>query len=104
MGGAADPLLALAEFAETGGVAGVLAVAIIGSDFRPSEYPRAKKRAQIATKPKNKTSNFPVPRVISVSSDEGIVELRARAISQNRVPHFSRNPGTIGNPCWHQRN
>src|SRR5215472_6154746 len=92
MGGAADPPLALAEFAETEGVAGVLAVAIIGSDFRPSEYPRAKKRAQIATRPKNRTSSFPVPRVISVSSDEAIVELRERTLSQHRVLHFSYVP------------
>src|SRR5215475_2792876 len=98
MGGAADPLVAFAVFAETGGLAGVLAAAIVGSDLRPSEYPRAKKRAQIATRPKNSTSSFPVPRVISVSSDEAIIELRARALSQNRVLHFFWIPGKIGNP------
>src|SRR5215831_19856330 len=86
MGGAADPLVAFAVFAETGGLAGALAAAIVGSDLRPSEYPRAKKRAQIATRPKNSTSSFPVPSVISVSSDEAIVELRARAISQQGTP------------------
>ena len=47
-----------------------LAAAIIGSVFRPSEYPSAKKSAQIPTRKKNSTSSLPVPSVISVSSDE----------------------------------
>lgn len=59
-------------------VGGADAVASIGSDLLPSEYPSAKNNAQIATSPKNRTSSLPVPSVISVSSDEGIIQLQAR--------------------------
>src|SRR5580704_7425650 len=78
MGGAvADPLLALFLFEVVCGTTAALVAAIAGSDLRPSEYPSAKNKAQIPTSPKNRTSNFPVPRVISVSCDEAIVQLQA---------------------------
>jgi hypothetical protein len=38
-------------------------------------YPREKLPAQIATSTKKRTRSFPVPRVISVSSDEAIDEV-----------------------------
>jgi hypothetical protein len=66
------PLLDLLEFDEGCGVTAALAVVTAGSDFRPNEYPSAKNSAQIPTSPKKSTSSFPVPRVISVSSDDAI--------------------------------
>src|SRR3954462_2298479 len=63
--------LTLLVLDEVGGVAALAAVTA-GSDFRPSEYPSAKNNAHTPTRPKNSTSSFPVPSVISVSSDEAI--------------------------------
>jgi hypothetical protein len=73
---AGDPLLALVVPGTTCGEPAALAVVIAGSDFRPSEYPTAKKSAQIPTSPKNRNNNFPVPSVISVSCVEAIVQLQ----------------------------
>jgi hypothetical protein len=75
MGGAAAPFGAFVVFEDACGIVAVEAADSVGSDFRPSEYPSAKNTAQIATSPKNKTRSFPVPSVISVSSDEAITQL-----------------------------
>src|SRR5437870_2471367 len=73
MGGCDVPLAAAFVLVDAGcGDGAALAVVIPGSDLRPSEYPTAKKAAQIATKPKNRTSSLPVPSVISVSCEEAI--------------------------------
>jgi hypothetical protein len=70
------------------GVIAALAVVIAGSDFLPNEYPSAKNSAQIPTSPKNRTSSFPVPSVISVSSDEVIVPLQT--VGCNRTATLQR--------------
>src|ERR1700676_1828246 len=77
MGGVAgEPPLALVVPGTICGEAAALAVVIAGSDFRPSEYPTAKNSAQTPTSPKNRTSNLPVPSVISVSCEEAMVQLQ----------------------------
>jgi hypothetical protein len=43
------------------------------TELLPSENPMPKKTAQSATSPKNRASIFPVPSVISVSSDVAFV-------------------------------
>src|SRR6202790_1087622 len=73
---AGDPLLALVVPGTICGEPAALAVVIAGSDFRPSEYPTAKKSAQIPTSPKNRNNSLPVPSVISVSCVEAIVNSR----------------------------
>src|ERR1051326_2467152 len=96
MGGAAplEPPLPLHVLEEACGTA-VLADAIVGSDFLPSEYPSPKNRAQMPTSPKNSTSNFPVPKVISVSCDEAIVQLlRAKRSLPPALPHPQTSPKT----------
>src|ERR1051326_7855399 len=96
MGGAAplEPPLPLHVLEEACGTA-VLADAIVGSDFLPSEYPSPKNRAQIPTSPKNSTSSFPVPNVISVSCDEAIVQLlRAKRSLPPALPHPQSSPTT----------
>jgi len=42
------------------------------TELRPSEKPSPKKIAHTTTKPKNRPSSRPVPRVISVSCDSAI--------------------------------
>src|SRR5580692_11485708 len=76
-GAAAAPLLALLDPGAVCGTTAALVGGIIGSDFRPSEYPSAKKSAHTPTRPKNITSSLPVPRVISVSCDEAIDPFQA---------------------------
>src|ERR1700686_3583871 len=91
MGGApADPLLALPAF-DVGCGTAALAVVIAGSDLRPSEYPNPKNSAQIPTNPKNRTSSLPVPSVISVSSDEAMVDSKMVAL-QNASTQNSSTP------------
>src|SRR5215475_368246 len=86
----ADPPLALLVLDEVCGAAGVPAIVIPGSDLRPNEYPSAKNSAQMPTSPKNSTSSFPVPNVISVSSDEAIGQLQLRATSVTPSAHNPR--------------
>src|SRR5579872_2975872 len=97
MGGAepVEPPLPLLVLDEACGTTAVLAEAIVGSDFLPSEYPSPKNRAQTPTSPKNSTSNFPVPNVISVSCDEAIVQLlRAKRSLPPALPHPRPSPTT----------
>src|SRR5579859_3643788 len=84
---AAAPLLALLTLGVACGIA-ALAVVIAGSDLRPSEYPRPKNNAQTPTRPKNRTSNLPVPSVISVSSDEAIAPLQNWRATHHRPIQF----------------
>src|SRR3954470_13292814 len=82
MGGAEfdAPPFALLVLDEAGGVAALAAVTA-GSDLRPSEYPSAKNSAHTPTRPKNNTSSFPVPSVISVSSEAAITYLHVTTIA-----------------------
>src|ERR1017187_767037 len=86
---AGDPLLAFVVPGTIWGEAAALAVVIAGSDLRPSEYPSAKNSAQIPTRPKNRTNSLPVPRVISVSCEEAIVQLQAIFGARNCSPPSS---------------
>jgi hypothetical protein len=68
-------IVLLAGFITPGVVVSDTAEETAGSDLLPSLYPREKLPAQIATSTKKRTRSFPVPRVISVSSDEAIDEV-----------------------------
>src|SRR4051812_11019125 len=99
MGGAEfdAPPLTLLVLDEVGGVAALAAVTA-GSDFRPSEYPSAKNNAHTPTRPKNSTSSFPVPSVISVSSDEAITHPPCSDRRFRQLPERKSNARISANP------